>query len=194
MSEHAPSRPDWDRLYGVAAAQEGLFTTQDAADCGYSPQLLVHHVHGGRFARLRRGLYRLVHFPPSESEQLAEAWLWSEREGVISHQTALSRCELSDVLPAHIHLTLPSAWRRRRLRAPPLVRLHFGDLPPEDRAFFGAVPMTTTRRTLVDCAREHLEPDLLRQAATQALRRGLVTRAGISEVDEALRPYGGLAA
>ena len=39
-----------------------------------------------------------------------------------------------------------------------------------------------------------LSPDLLRQAAQQALRRGLVTKAELADVEEALKPFGGLAA
>jgi alkylhydroperoxidase/carboxymuconolactone decarboxylase family protein YurZ len=54
--------------------------------------------------------------------------------------------------------------------------------------------MTSARRTLNDCAREGLSPDLLRQGARQALRRGLVTKDELAEVDAALAPYGGIAA
>jgi hypothetical protein len=37
-----------------------------------------------------------------------------------------------------------------------------------------------------------MAPDLLRQAAQQAIRRGLVTKAELDDVDEVLRPFGGL--
>jgi succinate dehydrogenase/fumarate reductase flavoprotein subunit len=47
---------------------------------------------------------------------------------------------------------------------------------------------------LADSREEALSPDLLRQAAEQALRRGLVTRGELGAVDEALKPFGGLAA
>ena len=74
------------------------------------------------------------------------------------------------------------------------VVLHHADVPTDDRAWYGAVPMTNPRRSLNDCAREGLSPELLRQAAQQALRRGLVTKAELVDVEEALRPFGGLAA
>jgi predicted transcriptional regulator of viral defense system len=189
-----PSKPDWDCLFETAGAQEGYFTTQQAADAGYSSQLLLKHIRAGRVARTRRGIYRLVHFPAGEHEELVTAWLWSERAGVISHQTALALHGLSDALPAHVHLTLPSAWRRRRFRVPAAVVLHHADVPPEDRTWFGAVPTTSSRRSLSDCAREGLSPELLRQAAQQALRRGLVTKAELGDIEEALKPFGGLAA
>jgi predicted transcriptional regulator of viral defense system len=186
--------PDWDRLFETAAAQQGLFTTKQAAQAGYSPQLLVHYLHAGRAVRVRRGIYRLVHFPAGEHEELVAAWLWSEQAGILSHQTALALHGLSDAFPAHIHLTLPSAWRHRRFRVPLDVVLHHADVPSEDRAWFAAVPVTAPRRALNDCAREGLSPDLLRQAARQALRRGLATAAELADVEAALAPFGGLTA
>ncbi len=186
--------PDWDRLFETAASQGGYFTTKQAAEAGYSTHLLRKHIQAGRVARSRRGIYRLVHFPASEHEELVTAWLWSEQAGIISHQTALSLHGLSDVLPAQIHLTLPSAWRHRRFRTPPDVVLHYSDVPTEDRGWFGSATTTQPRRTLDDCARDGLSPELLRQAAQQALRRGLVTKAELSSVKAALKPFGGLAA
>lgn len=143
---------------------------------------------------MRRGIYRLVHFPAGEHEDLVAAWLWSERIGILSHQTALALHGLSDALPAHIHLTLPSAWRQRRFRIPEDIVLHHADVSSEDRTWFGAVPTTNARRTLADCAQAALSPELLRQAAQQALRRGLVVPAELGGVLEALAPFGGLEA
>jgi len=194
MVARPSKRPDRDRLYEVAAAQEGLFTTQQAAEAGYSPQLLVHHVSNGTATRVRRGIYRLIHFPAGEHEEFVAAWLWSEKEGVVSHQTALAVHRLSDVLPAQIHLTLPGAWQRRRFRVPEGIVLHHADVPKADRTWFGPVPITTVKRTLNDCAREGLSPELLRQAAKQALRRGLVVKGDLADVRVALKPFGGLSA
>lgn len=193
MDEVLTRRPDWNRLFEVAATQEGLFTTKQAAVAGYSPQLLVHHLRTGKAVRVRRGIYRLVHFPAGQHEELVAAWLWSELAGVVSHQTALALHGLSDALPARIHLTLPAAWRRRRFLVPTDIVLHHADIPPDDRAWFGAVPTTNPRRTLNDCAQEGLSPELLRQAAQQALRRGLATRGELGAVKAALKPFGGLA-
>ncbi len=190
----ASEKPDWDQLFEVAASQSGYFSTQQAASAGYSNQLLLKHIRAGRMFRTRRGVYRLVHFPAGEHEDLVVAWLWSERAGVMSHETALLLHGLSDVLPDIVHLTLPPAWSRRRIQVPNGIEVRFAEVAAEDRSWFGPVPITTPRRTLIDCAKGALSPDLLRQAAAGALRRGLVERAGISEVAEALAPYGGLPA
>lgn len=184
--------PDWDRLFETAAGQSGYVTTKQAAAAGYSTHLLRKHIHAGRVMRSQRGLYRLVHFPIGEHEELVTAWLWSEQAGVISHQTALSLHGLSDVLPAQVHLTLPEAWRRRRFRVPAGIVLHHADVAPEERSWFGPVPATSAGRTLSDCAKNGLSPELLRQAVQQALRRGLVARSELVDVETALEPFGGL--
>jgi predicted transcriptional regulator of viral defense system len=184
--------PSWKSLYETAASQEGLFTTRQAAAAGYSDPLLAHYQKVGRIARIRRGIYRLVHFPSGEQEELVTAWLWTDAMGVLSHQTALALQGLSDALPGQIHLTLPLMWRQRRLRVPDGLVLHYADVPPQDRSWNGAVPVTSTRRTLNDCAVEGLSPDLLRQATKQALTRGLVTKAELADVEKTLKPFGGI--
>ena len=88
--------PDWDRLFETAAGQSGYVTTKQAAAAGYSTHLLRKHIHVGRVTRPQRGIYRLVHFPVGEHEELVTAWLWSEQASVVSHQTALSLHGLSD--------------------------------------------------------------------------------------------------
>jgi predicted transcriptional regulator of viral defense system len=192
MNPLIDSGPDWNRLFEIAAGQSGYFTTKQAAEAGYSPQLLLKHVRAGRIARAQRGIYRLVHFPVGDHEELVAAWLWSEQAGVISHQSALVLHGLSDALPAHLHLTLPSAWRKRRFRVPPDVLLHYAEISPEERTWFGATPITSPSRTLSDYAKMELSPELLQQAALQALRRGLVRRDELGDVDRALVPFGGL--
>lgn len=186
------SRPNWNRLFETAASQEGLFTTRQAAEAGYSPQLLVHHVRTGKVSRVYRGIYRLVHFPTGEHEELVSVWLWTGQVGVVSHQTALALHSLSDALPAQVHLTLPTAWRRRRFRVPDGVVLHYADVPPEDRGWYGSLPTTNPKRSLNDCAREGFSPELLRHAAQQAQRRGLVANRELADVEAALMPFGGL--
>jgi hypothetical protein len=99
---------------------------------------------------------------------------------------------LSDVLTARTHLTLPAAWSARRFRVPHGVVLHHANVATRDRTWFGSVPMTSVRRSLNDCAQAALSPELLMQAAHQALRRGLVTQPELPEVEKALEPFGGL--
>ena len=73
MSKTEQHEPTWNRLYEVASAQEGLFTTQQAEEAGYSSQLLDYHIRAKRVVRVRRGIYRLVHFPAGQHEELVVA-------------------------------------------------------------------------------------------------------------------------
>lgn len=176
--ERLPATPEWDSLFDLAQAQAGYFTTKQAARAGYSPQLLAYH-RDKKVERVRRGIYRLVHFPASDHEDLVVLWLWSEQEGVFSHETALALHDLSDILPSRVHMTLPTTWRRRRLRVPSGLVVYFAEIGDGDRSSFEAVPVTAPRRTLRDCIETHVEPRLVGQAIRQARSRGL-----ISEKDE----------
>lgn len=153
VSRSFSTEPVWQALYDVAASQEGFFATRQAA-AGYSAPLLAHHRKVGRITRIRRGVYRLVHFPAGEHEDLVVAWLWAEAAAVISHQTALSLHGLSDSLPVRIHLTLPLDWRRRRLRVPKGLVLHYADVQDKERTWVGPMPVTSIRRTLDDALRD----------------------------------------
>ena len=176
-----PSSPSWDLLYELAASQSGYFTTAQAAEAGYSPPLLHKYLANGKISRERRGVYRLVHFPEGEDENLVVFWLWSDRTGVFSHETALTRHGLSDLLPHGVEMTLPTSWKRRRLRIPDGLTLHFADLGVDERAWHGAVPITVPFRTLEDCASIGVSPEFLTQATNQAVARGLLATGQLAE-------------
>jgi predicted transcriptional regulator of viral defense system len=169
-------------LYELAASQDGLFTTAQAKSAGYSPELLIHRLGTGKFHRVQRGIYRIRHFPAGEQEDLVAIWLWSEQQGIFSHVTALFLHGLSDALPSRAHLTLPVKWRRRRLRIPPGLELHFADVTEAQRSWIGVVPVTNPLTTLADCAATHLSPDLLEQARQEANTRGMVSRADLNSI------------
>lgn len=187
-----PPPPSWDTLFALADPQAGHFTTRQAGAIGYSPQLLQKHVTAGRLRRVRRGVYRLAHYPRGEHEALVSVWLWADGAGVFSHETALAGHGLAEVLPARVHLTVSPAWRRRRVTVPEGVVLHYAVVGEDARGWLGPVPLTTAARALNDCAREGLAPDLLLWAVEQALHRGLATRGELPDVAKVLEPYGGI--
>jgi len=176
MATPAQPAPNWDHLFEFAVGQEGHFTTKQGAEAGYSPQLLLKYLRNGRLTRVRRGVYRIVHFPAGEHEDLATIWLWSEKEGVFSHETALMLHNLSDALPRKVNLTLPTDWAKRRLRTPKGVVLHHGDVPKHERIEIGAVPVTNVLRTLLDCADAHVSPELIDVVTRQARARDLIDK------------------
>lgn len=163
----------WDALTKLARAQGGLFTLQQAGRFGLSKQLLYHHVKQGRVCRVQRMIYRLLHLP-SEGERLFLPWLWTAREGVFSHRTAL---ELHRVLPRagdEVHLTLPATWPRRCYRPPAGLVLHYEDLPASDSAVAQGLPVVSVERALLQCLRTGLPRQELGQALAETGRLGLL--------------------
>jgi predicted transcriptional regulator of viral defense system len=66
---------------------------------------------------VEHGLYRLTSLPPGEHDDLVRLTLWSrnrqdEPQAVVSHESALVLHNLSELLPAEIHLTVPPALRK----------------------------------------------------------------------------------
>ncbi len=181
--------PRWSELYETAAAQEGHFTTAQAAEAGYYPQLLTKYLNNGKIVRVRRGVYRLVHFPPADHEDLVVIWLWSKRSGVFSHETALALHQLSGALPAKAHLTLPAVWKSSRSRVLPGVVLHFFDIADTDRGWAGSVQVTTPTRTVIDCAAAGVSPLIVEQAVDEGVHRGLFTTAQIEPATEYLQSF-----
>jgi predicted transcriptional regulator of viral defense system len=138
---------------------------------------LGHHSRpGGRYQRLRRGLYRLREFPSSSYEHVVAAWLPLRQAGaVVSHETALELHGLSDVIAEAVHLSLPRSERGQRRREG--VKLHTLKSPPQ-KAEIGNVaglPVTNPERTIVDVLEAGGQPEQAEMAIAQALERGLTT-------------------
>ena len=178
-------RPDQAKLYGIAEAQSGLFTTKQAKACGYAENTHPYHVKRGHWLRERRGIYRLALFPVSDEEQLVLWSLWSanrseQPQGVFSHATALAIHDLSDAAPDKLHLTVPKTFRR--FHEPPAVLvLHKDDLIAEEIENRRGYAVTTPLRTLRDVAADDASSDeLIEQALRDALRAGLVSRTALA--------------
>ncbi len=113
--------------------------------------------------------------------------LWSrtkERQvqGVWSHETALDIYELSDNMPSKMHMTIPTSFRKRSPIPSQLV-LHYANLKEQEIRTQQGYLITTPLRTLVDVTEEGtLSYDLLLQAVTEALERGIVTRKEIDSL------------
>lgn len=172
IAEPIRDAPDHRELYLLAEQQAGYFSASQARRAGFSRSLLSYHYSTGRFARMRSGVYRLAQFPASPYEDLHIGCLQVGPEAVISHDSALALYDLSDLLPAEVHVTA----RRSASRRQPGIRLHTNRLPQEDVTRYEGLPVTTVQRTLADVAAAGLADDQVRQAIQEALRRGLVTR------------------
>lgn len=175
----------WNDIYDLAEAQHGHFTTKQAEMLGFARSTLHHHLQEGRIRRVAWGIYRLRNYPPSEFEQEAVLMLWSadrdgEPQAVISHETALAHFDLSDVLPAKIHLTVPASFRKQ---PPSHVELHKAELPEGDVRQEGLLRYTTPIRTLLDLLDASFSAELLVRSLAEGLERGWIRGSDLARLE-----------
>jgi predicted transcriptional regulator of viral defense system len=174
MTEEGPNH---ERLFQIASEQGGYFTAAQARQSGFSKALLAHHAgEGGRFIRVRRGLYRFRHYPPSPWEDVLAAWLAVDREdAVVSHESALELLGLSDVVPEAVHVTVPRSKRYRA--AAPGIRLHTTtrEFAPADVVVREGMRVTSPVRSIMDASEAGTAPEQIIAAVIQVLDRGMAT-------------------
>ena len=167
-------------LFSIAEEQQGYFTTRQASDAGYRFGSQAYHIKVGNWARVARGVYRLVRFPQSDEEQLVVYSLWSRNragapEGVYSHQTALSIHGLSDINPAKLHMIVPLTFRRSA-QLPKILALHYFTLEGKDVEQRPGFRVTRPLRTIIDLVvAEQVSRDTIIQALTEGRNRGLIS-------------------
>lgn len=165
---------NWKLLHALAVRQGGLFTPRQALRCGLSKQVLQYHLKRGRIERRVRSVYRLSEVPPLE-EELFLPWLWAGAEGVFSHRTAL---EILGILPREgpeVHVSLPTASRRRACRPPATLVLHYEDVHRSERKIVRGLPVVCAERALVQCVRKGLSGRPLRLALANTAFRTLLS-------------------
>lgn len=169
-----------DALYPIAEPQGGYLTTAQAVEAGVSRRLLSHYAARGDLERVAYGIYRLHRFPAHPCGDLIATALWAGPGSAVSHDSALTVYGLGSAMPAVIHITVPGAFRGKR----PGVVIHRASLASEEVTLRDDVPVTKVERTLRDVAVAG-DPSLARDAAREAIERGLTTRSRLSDtVDE----------
>ena len=181
-----------DDLFEIADRQRGYFTSQQAERCGFSRSNFHFKLRSGEWVKEQRGIYRLARYPVSERPELVLWTLWSRDkqgnpQGVWSHQTALDIHELSDMMPAKMHLSVPTRFRRR-VEIPQNLCLHFADLIESDIETRQGFKVTTPLRTLIDIIDEGIVPqEQIIQAIREALQRGLIFRGQLTQIPQLMR-------
>jgi predicted transcriptional regulator of viral defense system len=169
------------RLFEIAEQQQGFFTTKQAKASGFAENTHPYHVQVGNWIREHRGIYRLALFPITDRPELVLWALWSRNRneeivGVYSHHTVLSFYDLSDLNPAKLHMTVPTNFRRSS-EIPGVLVLHYADLPQSDVKAVQGFKITRPLRAILDLIEAGtVERNFIRQAITQAVDRGLITR------------------
>ena len=173
-SEHMPTNR-FNELAELAADQFGLITLADTRAVGYRDNSVAQMARRGRLERISPGVYRIPFMPGGPLGPYMEAALWPVGvRGVLSHETALDLWEVSDVNPAKIHITVPSAHRTQR-EVPVTYVLHRQDLDAGEISEIQGVPVVTLERAIRDCAADGVGLDLIEQAVRNGRGRGLLT-------------------
>lgn len=181
-------RESFKQLLEIAEAQGGFFTPKQAKDAGFDERNHPYHVRVGNWVREHRGIYRLAYFPPVERPDLILWSLWSRDrrdvpQGVYSHQTALAIHDLSDLMPAKLHMTVPKSFRRNS-EVPDNLALHRADLLEKAIEERHGYRVTRPLQTLIDLlVVGDLPRDILQQALREGLQRGSIQRSEIVKTD-----------
>lgn len=177
------------KLMTIVQDQQGYFTTKQAIEAGYADNTHPYHVRAGNWERVARGIYRMAHLPPPEDGEMMVWLLWSRGRdekpvAAMSHQTALSLFDLGDFNPAKVHMTVPPSFRRNS-RPPKAVVLHRAIIASAELAQLRGLTVCRPLRALCDVASADPNTiDDLRQPATEARQRGLITEREISAMKE----------
>lgn len=154
MSSGRPrDQSGWEQVRELALAQQGFFTETQAGECGLTPLLLRQLLRRNWIEPVRGRIYRLGGSEPSPFEPAVLAWLWSGREGVVSHETALALHGLAEPSASEVHLTLRPDNPRRYNRPPGAIHLHIEHLPPEEVEQVQGLPALCLERTLAQTLR-----------------------------------------
>jgi predicted transcriptional regulator of viral defense system len=170
-----------NRLFEVADRQQGYFTSQQAEECGYHRSHFHRFIDSREWIKEIRGIYRLCRYPVQDRPELVLWVLWSRNkqgqpQGVWSHETALDIYELTDVMPAKMHMTVPVGFRRSQA-IPEVLILHYQNLTDQDVEVRQGYSVTTPLKTLIDVVRDQsISEDQMEMGVRQALSQGLISK------------------
>jgi predicted transcriptional regulator of viral defense system len=168
-----------ERLFQIASEQQGYFCTAQAIEAGFQDATHPYHVKIGDWIREWRGIYRISRYPQTEEGHYALWSLWSRnrqgmRQGIYSHQTALSLFDLSDIMPDKLHITVPPSFRRHS-EIPGVLVLHRGIITHQEVEEREGYSVTRPVRAIIDLiVEESVSMEILRQAFKESKKRGLL--------------------
>lgn len=174
------------RLREVAAERYGYVTTSDAGLMGIPAVELRKLAKRGGIEHVAHGLYRFEDVPPTGRDQFMEAVLRAGPGAYLTGDAVLAFHDLGDVNPRRVRV---GVGKRPRRALPEFVEIADWSVGERERTLYEGVPSATVARALLDC-RGTVMGDRLRDAAAQAVARGLVGRRQAVDVLDALQAPG----
>lgn len=171
---HSP--PDHQCLFHIAETQHGYFTSAQARGCGFDADDVGYHARTGRYIRLRRGIYRMRDYPPFYREHLMIPLLEvGIDDAVVSHHSALELLDLSDLIPAETHLTVPRSMRYRKNRPDVIIHTTTREFGRQETTIREGIRITNPEISIVETAEFGVSPEQIELAVTQALDQRITT-------------------
>lgn len=180
-----------NKLTKIAHLQGGLFTAFQAEGIGFNRTNHSYHTSNGNWIKEGWGLYSLPSIPKTDLSFYWKLYLWTRDkndapQAIVSHETALSFHELSDVNPSKVHFTVPKSFRKTA-KTPKGLILHKGNVEKKAITTFSGLKLTTPIQTLSDVHHEgSLSIDIIEQAVKEALKKGLVSKSELKQFPELL--------
>lgn len=163
-------------LENVARCSGGVFRSRDATEAGVHWRDLYAMRDEGILIELSRGVFRFADAGMITDLDLIAVSKRSPR-GVICLNSALAFWDLTDEVPAEVHLAVPRGTRPPSIEYPP-TRVHVFAAGPfelgRENVWLengGTIPMYSSERSVVDAM--HLKNQVGTDVAYEALRRYL---------------------
>jgi predicted transcriptional regulator of viral defense system len=173
-----------DLVREIALGEYGFITTKDAVAAGVPAVELRKLAARGALVNVAYGIYRVPDAPGSPFDQFAEALLRAGDGAYLRGDSVLALFGLADVNPRKIRVVAP---KRTRAKMPAFMEV---TAPPRGEApnltrYEGLLAMRVAD-AILDC-RGRIDRDRLQDAARDARKEGLVTRAEHATLKRALR-------
>lgn len=180
---------DIEKLREVAIDQHGFVTSMQADELGVSRPSLTYLVKNGRIERVDRGIYRVPQVVASENDCLQHSLLWAGSQAFLSHDTALSCWDISDINPAVVHITVP---RGRRIKKGCCVNVavHKENVSQEDIRWWDGMRIAAPSLAILQSIDRGVSSHVISQAISQGRLRGLLTESQSEDLVEKLEKRG----
>jgi predicted transcriptional regulator of viral defense system len=171
----------YDNINEVALSNYGLITSAQASELGVRLKDLLEWVKIGRLEKCWRGVYRLVHYLPTEYDRYAEALATVGKNAMIWGESVLAMHNLAMVNPDRIEVATTHRVRKKLPVWISLVRLQ-EDSPSDDFNGIRCQPLSAAFRH----CHQIIMPQRLAEAIRDAEKKGLL---GYSEAKKLKKEF-----
>ena len=163
---------NYDVIYENAADNYGIITSYKARAIGIPNVELVKLAHRGRLRRIGHGVYRIMHYIPTQFDKFAEAVALVGNEAIIYGESVLAMHSLALVNSTVIYV---AAKNRIRKTLPSYIEIIYLGAAVSETEYEG-IPSQSIFEAILVCKSTVMKGRLL-DAVREAERQGLISEA-----------------